>query len=137
VKHDESPHLNIKRVQSTLQVVPLIKLRKWRCHGIAPSVWLLWQLLGNYRSDLGRYDAAHDAYARALECPGVEPSSVHLNRAAALAREDRAEEAFEALAQVTDPALELRRESLRVGFLVDADRYPEAVKAARKTLDRE
>ena len=105
--------------------------------GIAPSVWLLWQLLGNYRSDLGRYDAAHDAYARALECPEVEPSSVHLNRAAALAREDRAEEAFEALAQVTDPALELRRESSRVGFLVDADRYPEAVKAARKTLDRE
>src|SRR5262245_5741741 len=48
---------------------------------IAPVVWVNWQLLGNYLSDLERFDEAAFAYESALECPGVWRSSVHLNQA--------------------------------------------------------
>ena len=47
----------------------------------APTVWLNWQLLGNRLSDLERYDEAAVAYARALQCPDVHESSLHLNQA--------------------------------------------------------
>src|SRR5262245_38065397 len=33
---------------------------------LAPDVWVNWQLLGNYLSDLDRYEAAQSAFARAL-----------------------------------------------------------------------
>jgi tetratricopeptide (TPR) repeat protein len=102
----------------------------------APTLWLLWQLLGNYRSDLGRFDEAQEAYARALGCPGADVSSVHLNRAIALARQERNDEAWKELELVTDPALQFRRECSRVGLLLDAKRLPEAVRLAQELLGR-
>lgn len=53
----------------------------------APGVWLLWQLLGNYRSDLGRFPAAIEAYEAAGNCaPDEDLVIVDFNHANALAR---------------------------------------------------
>lgn len=53
----------------------------------APGVWLLWQLLGNYRSDLERFDAAVEAYEAAGNCaPDDERLVVDFNYANAIAR---------------------------------------------------
>ncbi len=48
---------------------------------VAPAAWLLWQLLGNLRSDAGRLDAAVEALDAALACDGASESSVRFNRA--------------------------------------------------------
>lgn len=47
----------------------------------APGVWLLWQLLGNLRSDAGRLDAAVAALDAALRCEGASEVWVRFNRA--------------------------------------------------------
>ncbi len=53
----------------------------------APGVWLLWQLLGNYRSDLGRFPAAIEAYEAAGNCaPDEDVVIVEFNHANALTR---------------------------------------------------
>ncbi|VVE50515.1 hypothetical protein PMO31116_04625 [Pandoraea morbifera] len=53
----------------------------------APGVWLLWQLLGNYRSDLGRFPEAIEAYEAAANCaPDEDLVIVDFNHANALAR---------------------------------------------------
>lgn len=64
-----------------------------------PKVWLLWQLLGNYRSDEGDYDGACVAYEHAsgADCDLV---SIAYNHANALARAKRWEEAEARLAPV-------------------------------------
>lgn len=55
----------------------------------APAVWLLWQLLGNYRSDLGRMPAAIEAYEAAGNCaPEEDRVVVDFNYANALARHE-------------------------------------------------
>lgn len=61
---------------------------------IAPDVWLLWQLLGNYYSDAQRYDEALVAYERAAKCRYCDVKSLRLNRALVLSRQDRNEEAL-------------------------------------------
>ncbi len=54
----------------------------------APGVWLLWQLLGNYRSDLGRFPAAIEAYEAAGNCaPDEDLVIVDFNHANALTRQ--------------------------------------------------
>lgn len=60
-----------------------------------PDVWLLWQLLGNYRSDLGHYAKANEAYEAGLVLEGADRLSLSSNYALALVRQgeiDRAEE---------------------------------------------
>jgi len=56
---------------------------------VAPDVWVLWQLLGNYSSDEGNYFEAYKSYDEALNCPHVEESSIYLNYAIALKREEK------------------------------------------------
>lgn len=48
-----------------------------------PSSWPLWDLLGIVRSDLGRFEAAMEAFDRALGCEGCDSASVRFNRAVA------------------------------------------------------
>ena len=43
--------------------------------------WLNWQLLGNYLSDLERYDEADDAYESALACDDPWKACVRMNQA--------------------------------------------------------
>ena len=47
----------------------------------APTVWLLWLQLGNYRSELGDLNAAVEAYAKARSCPGAEGDQIDFNEA--------------------------------------------------------
>lgn len=70
-----------------------------------PGVWLLWQLLGNYRSDEGDYEGAFEAYDRALDCD-CDPTHVQYNYANALTRAGRWAEALERLESLTDADLE-------------------------------
>ncbi len=46
-----------------------------------PDLWLLWQLLGNFRSDAGELDEAERCYTQAAQAPGANQASVQLNLA--------------------------------------------------------
>ncbi len=93
----------------------------------APTVWTLWQLLGNYRSEIEMYDQAHEAYANALACPEVWASSVHLNIAIALARQERDKEANSHLDLVDDPQMRPRADAQRMAILMKQNRYHDAL----------
>lgn len=47
----------------------------------APTVWLLWLQLGNYRSELGDLNGAVEAYDQARRCPGAEADQIDFNEA--------------------------------------------------------
>jgi len=85
-----------------------------------PDVWLLWQLLGNYRSDEGDYEGAFAAYERASACE-CDRMSLDYNHGNALARAGRLEEARAKLepllAQVHDPETDPELARLIVGEL--------------------
>lgn len=99
-----------------------------------PNVWLLWQLLGNYRSDLGRFSEAHAAYERALHCPDVDRSCVFLNIATVLSREGRFDRALEALGQVTSPALRSRAAALRLSILGQRGGHEHVIREGEQLL---
>ncbi|MDB5431047.1 MAG: hypothetical protein JWP35_2163 [Caulobacter sp.] len=69
---------------------------------IAP-VWLLWQMLGNLRSDAGRCDEALDAYRAAAKLPGADTISLDYNWAHALSRAERLGEAETRLLPLLKP----------------------------------
>ena len=94
--------------------------------GLAPTVWRLWQLLGNVHSDLERYEDSATCYRRALECPATDTSSIHLNMAIALARQEKHAEALEALEGVTEEACHLRRTAMTLDLLNSLGRHGEA-----------
>ena len=99
-----------------------------------PTVWPLWQLLGNYRSDLGRYEEAHAAYEHALACPEVNRSSVHLNVAIALTRQDRLDEAMKQLERIDDDAIQPHAEAQRLRILNQQQRYDEVIARGESLL---
>ena len=100
----------------------------------APDVWLNWQLLGNYLSDLERYDDAEAAYQRALACPGCSHDSVRLNLAVLASRRDRPEAALVLLDSVRDPVLVEPAREIRVSTLRALGRLDEALSLAEATL---
>ncbi|MCP4591619.1 MAG: tetratricopeptide repeat protein [bacterium] len=99
-----------------------------------PSVWLLWLMLGNCRSDAERYSEAHEAYEQALRCPVVEESSVHLNASIAMSRENRLQEAKEELSLVIDPELQPRAKVHLLGIINDEGRYEDAIRDGEQML---
>jgi Flp pilus assembly protein TadD len=99
-----------------------------------PSIWVLWQLLGNYYSHAGRFDDCQKAYAQALRCPGVDASSIHLNFAVALTSEERYGDALLHLAKVDSEPLLLAARAQRVVALIATERYGEAIEAAQAAL---
>jgi tetratricopeptide (TPR) repeat protein len=103
---------------------------------LAPDVWLNWQLLGNYRSDLGRYAEAAEAYDRALECTEVDRSSVRLNQAVLANRVGEHARTLSLLDDVDDPSLADRAASVRVGALFEMGRLNEAEQLANDALGR-
>ena len=108
----------------------------------APSVWLLWQLLGNNYSELDRNEDAVRAYERALECPEVQTRSVHYNLAIALSGQGRTEAALSHLDLAhlddgdTDRQLELLVSSLRINLLAQVGRVEESLQDARKLITK-
>src|SRR5262245_15132035 len=91
----------------------------------APDVWLNWQLLGNLRSDAGKFDEAAEAYERALGCEAVWASAVRLNQAILAERRDRFSEALDFIDRVQDAELEIPKADVKARLLVEAGR-PEA-----------
>ncbi|MFW2349176.1 hypothetical protein [Qipengyuania sp.] len=67
---------------------------------VAPTSWLNANLLGNYLSDQARYDEAFDAYDRAVAIPGANRALIESNRALALQRSGRPDEAREKVAAI-------------------------------------
>src|SRR5262245_37274895 len=92
----------------------------------APTVWRLWQLLGNCYSDLERFQESHASYRRALECPEADAGTIHLNRAIAMEREEEHEEAIQALSEVRSEELQLRRIAMTIDLLNALGRHSEA-----------
>ncbi len=107
--------------------------------GIAPQVWGLWHQLGNYYSDAERFQECHACYDRALGCPGVDADLICVQRAVALAREDRFEDALAVLASVTseDPPLATKVITLRMGCWNDLGRYEESIQSSEQLTSRE
>lgn len=103
---------------------------------IAPGVWINWQLLGNYLSDLKRYDDAARAYDEALSCTHVDESSVRLNQAILATRQGLNEQALSYAEQVTDPDLAIRAASVRVDALAGAGQLDEAIRLGEATLSK-
>lgn len=105
----------------------------------APSVWSLWQLLGNLRSDAGDLDGAIEALTRALRCDGVSESTVRFNRAIAHQRRKDPGAALDDL----EPVLALPRPpdfaedalSLAAQCLAELGRRDEAVSMIEIALD--
>ncbi|MEZ5979855.1 MAG: hypothetical protein R3F34_16815 [Planctomycetota bacterium] len=96
----------------------------------APDVWVLWQLLGNQRSDLGDLDGAEAAYRRALGCPTVRRGWVTLNLAILEQRRGGHERSLEILDGVDDEALELLVAETRCRALLELGRADEAYETA-------
>ncbi len=101
----------------------------------APDAWRLWQLLGNYRSDEGEFEACHEAYRRALKCPEVDVSSVHLNFAIALLRQEKFSEALRHLSRVTDPQMRLEAMDLRMELFNRLEWYAQAIDLGRRVKE--
>lgn len=102
--------------------------------------WTLWQLLGNARDELGRPEAALEAYTKALACPEVWEGPVRQNRAVVLERLDRHEEALSeaqlALADADREPFEAEALCVAIQCLVELGRPDDAVELARDMLDR-
>lgn len=105
----------------------------------APSVWRLWQLLGNLRDDSGDHERALDAYGHGLACSTSDKGSLHFNRAVTLGRMERFDESLAALEQVKQERLgfELKRACVQQGVhcLVASGRGTEAVAHAKRTIE--
>jgi hypothetical protein len=101
----------------------------------APTVWLNWQLLGNYRSDLGRFAEAGAAYERALACPDAWWASIRLNQAILAVRTGDPAAALMLAGDVSDSALALPATRIRVVALAGVGRGAEAERLALETLD--
>lgn len=101
----------------------------------APGVWLLWELLGNYRSDLERYEDAASAYEEALRCPDVNVGYVRLNQGILLGRRGRPEAGLEALDAVDDPDLSPQVLASRLGLLLELHRHEEVADLSAAALD--
>lgn len=96
----------------------------------APSVWLLWQLLGNIASDQGLFAKAEEAYRQALLCPGCDRSWVHYNAALALKRQSRLDEALAELEKVSSTELEHDCLALLISLLNEKGRWDESIDLA-------
>jgi len=100
----------------------------------APEAWTNWQLLGNFLSDLERFDEAEAAYEQALECEDPWADSIRLNQAVLANRRERFDQALEMLDLVEDPELRFHVAEQRIGILRRQDRQDEAEALAESIL---
>jgi len=98
----------------------------------AGRVWLLWELLGNFYSDAGRFEEAERVYQQALLREGCNLDVVHLNRAIAFNRAGKPLAALAAIEGVNSKRLFRRVQAclIRIKLLVEKKR--EALRLASK-----
>ena len=100
----------------------------------APDAWVNWQLLGNYRSDMGNYEKAADAYERALQCPKVSEPSVRLNQAILAERCEDYGRALGLLDMIRDEHLALETADVRITTLWGLGELDDALSLADACL---
>ena len=87
--------------------------------GVVPDLWQLWQLRGNILSDGGQWDAALESYQRALAIEDADVNSLRLNRATALWRAQKIDEALNEVARTDGNSREM---SVSLGWRLQAIR---------------
>jgi tetratricopeptide (TPR) repeat protein len=107
---------------------------------LAPKVWRLWQLLGNYYSDDKRYSDSQKCFDTALSCPNVDESSVYYNSSVACFREGKFNEALKQHDKINykepDHVFNLRSQSQKIDILIKLNKYEEAVKLGQKLIKK-
>lgn len=101
---------------------------------LAPDVWGNWQLLGNYLSDLDRYDSAASAYQNAFKCPNPRVGSIQLNQAILANRQNNFDEALQILEKIRDKDLLLHIAETRISSLKGLNKIEEAINLANQLL---
>jgi tetratricopeptide (TPR) repeat protein len=103
----------------------------------APGVWLLWNLLGNQRSDAEDYEGAFAAWDSGLACEGCDAGSLRLNKAIAMGRLERGEEGLAELDRIddSDPVFFAHVQGARAHIFGLLGRQVERIAAARDGLD--
>ncbi|NJD56089.1 MAG: hypothetical protein FIA94_06750 [Nitrospirae bacterium] len=101
---------------------------------LAPDVWGNWQLLGNYLSDLGRFESAAAAYRSALKCPNAHAGSIQLNQAILANRQNNFDEALQILGKIDDKDLLLHISEARISSLKGLNKIEEAISLANRVL---
>ena len=97
-----------------------------------PDVWRLWQLLGNFYSDRGEFEKCHDAYHRGFGCTEADESSIHLNFAIALIRQENYVDALHHLNGVTDPQIKLQALDMRLEVFNRLEWHTHAIELGRR-----
>lgn len=102
---------------------------------LAPDVWGNWQLLGNYLSDLERFESAASAYRNALKCPNAHISSIQLNQAILANRQNNFDQALQILEKIDDKDLLLYISEARISALKGLNKIGEAISLANQVLN--
>lgn len=106
---------------------------------IAPEIWRLWQLLGNYRSDNKEYEKAQICYNKALECSVNDPASIRYNSSISYSRQEKYLEAEKQIKLIDIKGLINEREehglalsiySQHISILNKLKKYKKAIKIA-------
>ena len=111
--------------------------------GVVPELWPLWQLRGNILSDGGKWDAALESYERALALDGADVNSLRLNRATALWRAQKIEEALGEIARTDGSSeemsvsLEWRLQAVRLALWSETHRCEEVDARAAQLWDEQ
>lgn len=107
---------------------------------IAPKATPLWHWLGCYRSDLGRYEPALEAFTREAEFESVSPSTNAYNVAVVYERMDRPADALDLLDRIERPEppgpSPAHFAELRARLLFDLGRFNDAIEASTQAVDR-
>jgi tetratricopeptide (TPR) repeat protein len=101
---------------------------------LAPDVWLNWQLLGNYLSDLDRFEEAEQAYQKALSCANASTSYIRLNQAILANRQNKFNDALLLLGKIDEKELGLEKSEACFYSLVGLNRIDEAINLADRIL---
>lgn len=109
---------------------------------IAPDIWLLWQLLGNYYSDIGKFDQSQKSYENGLKTKNPDKVSLLYNYANMLERWEKFDAANIYLTQLfesenfgnADKELATLCFSLRIGLYNKLKKYDLAREAFKACL---
>ena len=101
---------------------------------VAPGFWVLWQLLGNYYSDMEEFEKSYNAYDKAIICQDTNISSVSINYSIALMRNGKYEKALEYIDNVSEGEIYSYSISLRLEILNRLGKYKIVIDEAKKIL---
>ncbi|MBX9694288.1 MAG: hypothetical protein K2Z81_18025 [Cyanobacteria bacterium] len=95
-----------------------------------PDAWPLWELMGNFYSKEKEYEKAETAYVTALACAGSNSASISYNMAVMLRHSGNPEQALSIAVHITNPALAVKVDTLKVSLLNSMQRFEEAAELA-------